>query len=312
MSRILRKAIALIAALALLTGTAFADASIVSPVADSVVYSDSLLISVKLTGSESVTVTVYKEYYESAPAVYELVEDPNTAAPAGESVTAVGTDANIETSAPAEPAAQEQAPEFDPYGPDGGSYDVPALKGENEPATEASGNAQTPSEKAPDAIAAPDDIKASEPAQADPAHGSEDAGPVLVSVLVSEAEYSPYDASSLTESDLSLLSSGKTKSASGEALTLSDGKDIPVLSDVVFAPSVSYSSDSEVGFYTKKLSAAPGLYRVEVKDRSGNVSSSFVAVKEKPQEEKAGIFSGSQQKSGAFSFLKNVLKSLFR
>ncbi len=311
MSRILRKALAVIAALALLTGTAFADASIVSPVADSVVYSDSLLISVKLTGSENVKVTVYQEYYESSPAVYELQEIPEDEAAAEAAKTVSETpDSGVETVA---------IPE-DQEAPKEGSEAIP-------PEETGAGKApaeETASEKTPIAENAPAGTESGEPAESEApeeapeaGNGAEDAAeeepgePELIKVLIREAEYSPYDASALSEEDLSLLSSGRTEDASGEALTLSDGSGIPELSDVVFAPAVSYKSDSEVGFYTKQLSVQPGLYKVSVESRSGS-SHCFVAVKEKQQEEKPGIFSGGAQKSGAFSFLRNMLRSLFR
>ena len=310
MSRILRKALAVIAALALLTGTAFADASIVSPVADSVVYSDSLLISVKLTGSESVKVTVYQEYYESSPAVYELQEIPEDDASAEAAKTVSETpDSGVETVAI--PEDQEAPKEGAEALPDGtGAEKAPAE--------------ETASEKTPIAENAPAGTQPEEPAEAEAPGEAPEAGngagdsaeeesgePELIKVLIREAEYSPYDASALTAEDLSLLSSGRTEDASGEALTLSDGSGIPELSDVVFAPAVSYKSDSEVGFYTKQLSVQPGLYKVSVESRSGS-SHCFVAVKEKQQEEKPGIFSGGAQKSGAFSFLRNMLRSLFR
>lgn len=310
MSRILRKALAVIAALALLTGTAFADASIVSPVADSVVYSDSLLISVKLTGSESVKVTVYQEYYESSPAVYELQEIPEDEAAAEAAKTVSETpDSGVETVAI--PEDQEAPKEGAEAAPDGtGAEKAPAE--------------ETASEKTPIAENAPAGTESGEPSESEAPEEAPEAGngaedtaeeepgePELIKVLVREAEYSPYDASALSAEDLSLLSSGRTEDASGEALTLSDGSGIPELSDVVFAPAVSYKSDSEVGFYTKQLSVQPGLYKVSVESRSGS-SHCFVAVKEKLQEEKPGIFSGGAQKSGAFSFLRNMLRSLFR
>ena len=310
MSRILRKALAVIAALALLTGTAFADASIVSPVADSVVYSDSLLISVKLTGSESVKVTVYQEYYESSPAVYELQEIPEDDASAEAAKTVSETpDSGVETVAIPE---DQEAPK------EGAEALLDGTGAENAPAEE------TASEKTPIAENAPAGTQPEEPAEAEAPGEAPEAGndagdsaeeesgePELIKVLIREAEYSPYDASALTAEDLNLLSSGRTEDASGEALTLSDGSGIPELSDVVFAPAVSYKSDSEVGFYTKQLSVQPGLYKVSVESRSGS-SHCFVAVKEKQQEEKPGIFSGGAQKSGAFSFLRNMLRSLFR
>lgn len=94
-------------------------------------------------------------------------------------------------------------------------------------------------------------------------------------------------------------------------VTLSDGSVMPKYSDRVYASTVRYTNESEIGFYTKQLSSVkPGLYKVTVKSSSGTTSC-YAAVKEKQAEpEKSNIF--TTQKSGALQFLRNVLRSLFR
>ena len=135
--------------------------------------------------------------------------------------------------------------------------------------------------------------------------------PELVRILIKEAEYSPVDASELTTADLAKIAAGSRYDENGSPILLSDGSEMPEYSDRVYASTVRYKNESEIGFYTKQLSSVkPGLYKVVVKDGSESTSC-YVAVKEKPAEtEKDNIF--TTQKSGALQFLRNMLKSLFR
>lgn len=269
MHRFMRTCAALLIALSLCVSPVFAAASIVSPVANTVVEADSLLVSVKVTGSEKVDITVYREYYESSPAVYETtrvaIEQPDVTTD-----TASGS-AVIVSGAALEPSEEAEAPDEE-----GGAAveDMPASGGE--------------------------DI---------PADGGESYE--LVRLLVKEAEYSPVDASALTTADLAKIAAGDRFDEDGEPILLSDGSAIPEYNDGVYAATVRYTNDSEIGFYTKQLSGVePGLYKVVVKDSSGKTSC-YVAVKEKQAEpEKSNIF--TTQRSGALQFLRNVLRSLFR
>ncbi len=74
-----------------------------------------------------------------------------------------------------------------------------------------------------------------------------------------------------------------------------------------------HTSSNNLSFYTKQVNnLKPGLYRIEIKtldsaDKETYKSNSYVAVKEKAEEEK--IFETPQ--SGTMQFLQNLLKNIF-
>lgn len=74
-----------------------------------------------------------------------------------------------------------------------------------------------------------------------------------------------------------------------------------------------YTSSNNLSFYTKQITATPGLYmiRIETLDAARKTiytRNSYVVVKEKAQED-AKIFDNPQ--SGTMQFLQNLLKTIF-
>ena len=156
-------------------------------------------------------------------------------------------------------------------------------------------------------------------------------------VQISPAEYKNYDASRLTEADITLLAQGNTTDPKGNEIKLSTGAPVKPLYGKLVGTPVEFTNSSDVGFYTKQLSKLdPGLYMIQVDvlgakkaeeaaetgaavENSGEEYEikesvrTLVALKEKPKEEPvtgSGIFGPT--KSTAWQLIQNILKSLFR